>query len=111
MVAKEMGCEYFEISYPFMISELGLCIISNLEIQKPQSTKEGENESQNENKNLIKFTYDLKKIDLSDKAFELDNNIIRNGCKCFTCTKGYSRAYIHHLIKCNELNGKILVIM
>ena len=105
MIAKEIGCEYLEVCYPFIISEKGLCIVSNVE------NKNSNNNNLNNLKTYENFNFDLKKIDLSEKIYELDNNIIKEGCNCFTCSKGYSRAYIHHLIKCNELNGKILVIM
>ena len=54
---------------------------------------------------------DLKIMDLNELKYETNNEILKENCECFTCTKGYSKAYIHHLIKCNEINGKILLIM
>lgn len=109
MIAKEIGCEYLEVSYPFIVSETGSCIISDF-ISNEENLSDC-NVKINELKTYNTFDFDLKKLDLSDKIFELDNKIIKEGCNCFTCAKGYSRAYIHHLIKCNELNGKILIIM
>ena len=54
--------------------------------------------------------FDLKMNDLNDLKYETNNEILKENCQCFTCTKGYSKAYIHHLIKCNEINGKILLM-
>jgi len=115
MIAKEIGCEYLQLSYPFNISESGFCIISNFEDSDFVKSMVDKTEFKG---NVIKalgnhenFSFDLKKINLSEQKYEIDNNLIKKDCACFTCTKGYSRAYIHHLIKCNELNGKILVIM
>ena len=108
MISREIGCEYLEVSYPFIVSESGSCIVSDFLIDN--SALECSDRI-NELKANESFNFDLKNLDLSDKIYELDNSIIKEGCGCFTCSKGYSRAYIHHLIKCNELNGKILVIM
>jgi len=110
MFSREIGCEYLEVSYPFIISESGLCIVSDYLIDNSNNPVNS-SDRVDELKAYESFNFDLKKLDLSEKIYELDNNIIKEGCPCFTCTKGYSRAYIHHLIKCNELNGKILVIM
>ena len=54
---------------------------------------------------------DLKFIDLSQKEYLEDTRLIKDNCGCFTCTKGYTRAYIYHLIICNEINATILIIM
>jgi len=109
MISREIGCEYLEVSYPFNIPEIGACIVSDFLIKSDYSLNSGE--KINDLKTYESFNFDLKKIDLSQKIYDLDNEIIKEGCNCFTCSKGYSKAYIHHLIKCNELNGKILIIM
>jgi hypothetical protein len=112
MLAKEIGCEYLELSYPFKVSETGICILSDYQSQiSKRENAENKIKAIDTLKKLETFNYDLKSINLSEKKYELDNDIIKLGCECFTCTKGYSKAYIHHLIKCNELNGKILIIM
>ena len=42
------------------------------------------------------------------KAFhKFDESPIQEGCTCTACQK-YSRAYMHHLIKCNEMLGGML---
>lgn len=54
---------------------------------------------------------DLNNINILDDKFYEDHEIIEKNCKCFTCSNGYTKAYINHLFKCNELNGNILVLM
>ncbi|KAM3572043.1 hypothetical protein VYU27_005951 [Nannochloropsis oceanica] len=47
-------------------------------------------------------------VDLSKARFKHDPRPIDTSCGCETC-QNYSRAYIHHLIKANELLGGSLV--
>lgn len=44
-------------------------------------------------------------IDLARTAFKTDKAIIQKGCGCPACSKGYTRAYIHHLLKEKEILG------
>ena len=44
------------------------------------------------------------KINLKNLKFKEDFNPIENDCDCYTC-KHYTKAYIRHLITCNETNG------
>jgi len=55
--------------------------------------------------------FQINNINLNQEIFETDNTVILKNCKCFTCSNNYTKAYIHHLFKCNELNGTILLIM
>jgi len=52
-------------------------------------------------KNWAKFN----KIDLRKSEYAQDKQPIMKGCECYTCKNGYSRAYIGHLIKNNEMLG------
>lgn len=49
------------------------------------------------------------KINLLNAKFETDDRPIEEGCKCPTC-KNYSRAYIRHLLKANEMLGMRLMV-
>ena len=40
-------------------------------------------------------------------AFRTDFGPLEEDCDCYTCTH-YSRAYVHHLLKCREMNGATL---
>lgn len=110
MIAYEVGCRYFELSYPFDLSEKGQAIVSSMD---NGDLTNGHNEAAHMT-DLSKFSLnrlDIKTQNLYDKHFEKDTNVIDNNCSCFSCANKYTRAYIHHLLKCKELNGTILLIM
>lgn len=46
-------------------------------------------------------------ITMKKAVHKFDERPIQEGCTCTACTK-YSRAYMHHLIKCNEMLGGML---
>jgi len=50
------------------------------------------------------FTFNGK-IDILGAKFKMDKNPIEKGCKCYTC-KNHSVAYIRHLLKLGESEGK-----
>ena len=56
------------------------------------------------------FTWDGI-ININNKKYELDQRLIDPSCTCPVCGKGFSRAYIHHLIKANEILGLRLCVM
>jgi queuine tRNA-ribosyltransferase len=37
--------------------------------------------------------------------------VIEEGCDCFACTHGFSRAYVRHLERCHEILGAQLATM
>lgn len=45
------------------------------------------------------------KIDLRKSKHEFDQKPIMKGCGCEACSKGYTRAYLHHLFKTGEMLG------
>lgn len=108
MIGYEIGCRFFELSYPFDISENGVCLLSDFYPDFEGS----EMESNINNDSDVDFaSLDLKQINLNQKEFEKDIEVIKENCECFTCKARYTRAYIHHLLKCKELNANILIIM
>ncbi|PAF41673.1 tRNA guanosine(34) transglycosylase Tgt [Helicobacter sp. 11S03491-1] len=42
------------------------------------------------------------KISIKSSRYKLDDTPIDTSCDCYTC-KNYSRAYLHHLFRCNEI--------
>ena len=46
----------------------------------------------------------MGKLNLFNKRFELDHSPIEEGCACPACRR-YSRAYLRHLLKANEMLG------
>ncbi|MBR3323465.1 tRNA guanosine(34) transglycosylase Tgt [Candidatus Saccharibacteria bacterium] len=49
-----------------------------------------------------------KRINLKNACFTADFSPIEDDCDCYAC-KNYTRAYIHHLMKCNETFGATLL--
>ena len=47
----------------------------------------------------------FQKIDLRKSKFREDEKVLDKNCLCYTCRKGYSRAYLSHLIKEHEILG------
>jgi tRNA-guanine family transglycosylase len=94
-----MGCEYFEISYPFILADKGIAIQSRYD----SIIEAGKFDAL--------AGYDIKTIDLKSPNFENDHNILLKGCECFTCKSNLTRAYIHHLLKCHELNANTLLTL
>ena len=56
------------------------------------------------------FTWDGI-LNINNKKYELDDTPIDSSCDCPVCKSGYSRAYIHHLIKANEILGLRMCVM
>ncbi|MGA7296884.1 MAG: tRNA guanosine(34) transglycosylase Tgt [Rhodanobacteraceae bacterium] len=42
---------------------------------------------------------------IRNARFAQDTRVIEEGCDCYTCTRGFSRAYLRHLDRCNEILG------
>lgn len=49
-------------------------------------------------------------INLNNAKYELDSSPLDSGCDCPTCQK-FSRAYLRHLLKANEMLGMRLLVM
>ena len=48
------------------------------------------------------------RINLKNARFTEDFTPLEGDCDCYTC-KNYTRAYLHHLVKCDEAFGKTLL--
>lgn len=51
----------------------------------------------------FKSKYNKGRIQISNREFKNDLNPISKDCHCQTCQQGYSRSYLRHLFKTNEL--------
>ncbi len=51
------------------------------------------------------FNSDFQKgrLQIGNKQWEKDHTPIMQGCDCYTCRQGFTRAYLHHLYKTQEL--------
>jgi queuine tRNA-ribosyltransferase len=45
---------------------------------------------------------------IRNAKFASDTRVIEEGCDCYTCSNGFSRAYLRHLDRCNEILGSQL---
>jgi queuine tRNA-ribosyltransferase len=52
----------------------------------------------------LQSEYEKNRLLIGNKQFELDQLPIQDGCDCYTCANGYTRAYLHHLFKTKELS-------
>jgi queuine tRNA-ribosyltransferase len=52
-----------------------------------------------------------QQINFKAERFKLDQTVIEFGCDCWTCSEGYSRSYLRHLLKAGEtLGGQLLSV-
>jgi queuine tRNA-ribosyltransferase len=47
-------------------------------------------------------------VRIRNARYERDLRPIEEGCGCYACTNGYTRAYLRHLDRCNEMLAPIL---
>lgn len=47
--------------------------------------------------------YKNGRLNIGNQKFFTDENIIQEGCDCYTCENGYSRGYLNHLYRTKEL--------
>jgi queuine tRNA-ribosyltransferase len=47
-------------------------------------------------------------VRIRNARYEADLRPIEEGCGCYTCRHGYTRAYLRHLDRCNEMLAPIL---
>ncbi|MEP7185678.1 MAG: tRNA guanosine(34) transglycosylase Tgt, partial [Rhodanobacter sp.] len=48
---------------------------------------------------------------IRNAKFTTDTRVVEEGCDCYTCANGFSRAYLRHLDRCNEILGSQLATM
>ena len=50
-------------------------------------------------------------VRIRNAQYEKDLRPIEEGCDCYTCQQGFSRAYLRHLDRCNEMLAPILATL
>lgn len=88
------GVDLFDNSYAYMATKHACALV--FEVEDNEATQAE-----------VPTSYDL---DLADESYKTDFSPLRRGCVCLTCTK-HTRAYVHHLVKTNELLASILLMM
>lgn len=97
-----IGCSHFEISFPHIYAQEGMCLNINFD-------EFIVNKDYGKIKELENFDFKPDLMNLNDIKYLNETIDITKGCKCFSCLTGYKRSYLHHLFKCKELNGPIIV--
>jgi len=53
------------------------------------------------------FTH-FGQVRIRNAQYEQDLRTIEPGCACYTCRSGYTRSYLRHLDRCNEILASML---
>ena len=75
---------------------------------KNTSTNDLKNSINNLEKSINAKDYKEKRLNLKNAQFAEDFTPIEDDCDCYTC-QNYTKAYLHHLVKCDEAFGKTLL--
>jgi queuine tRNA-ribosyltransferase len=51
----------------------------------------------------FKSEFNKGRMNIANKRFKFEGEILQENCDCYTCKSGFSRAYLHHLFKAREL--------
>ncbi len=103
------GVDLFESWYPFKLAEGKFA----LDLSVPEESKVAETTLSIEEKKEMKEMFvkkEVKYVDFNEKAEEGKQVPIQKNCECFTC-KNHTRAYIDHLVQCDEMNWQMLLAM
>ncbi len=92
--AVESGADLFDCVAPTRIARMGGLYAGRLEKKRKGRGWE------------YKFVSEFEKgrLNIANNRFSRDNGVIVEGCGCYTCVNGYSRAYLRHLFVARELS-------
>lgn len=57
------------------------------------------------------FYKDMQEFSILDSTLEFDFSVLDKNCHCYTCSSGYTCAYLHHLLKNTPLLAQRLLIL
>lgn len=60
---------------------------------------------------LVKGANMKFRMNLRNQKYKTDHTVIDKTCDCHTCTNGYTRAYLNHLIKAGEQTAQTLITL
>ena len=89
------GYDMFDCVAPTRLARNGTLYFGELKINNPTTQQP----------NNIEFhsIYQNGRLQIGNAQFKDDHQVIQEDCDCFTCQSGYSRAYLRHLFKTQEL--------
>lgn len=83
-----MGFDMFDCVGPTRLARNGTLYVGELDLtDKPRFVS----------------PYNKARLQIGNAPFATDQQPIQPGCDCYTCTQGYTRAYLHHLFRTQEL--------
>jgi queuine tRNA-ribosyltransferase len=89
LAAIESGADLFDCVAPTRLARMGHLYYGRLRVSKKG----------------WKFESEFRKgrLNIGNAQFRLDKKSIQKDCDCYTCRKGFSRAYLNHLFRAREL--------
>lgn len=91
--AVRAGYDMFDCVAPTRLARNGALYVGHLE------------NLTNADPNRWKFSspFSHGRLQIGNAQYIQDPSVIQEGCDCWTCTQGFTRAYLHHLYKTQEL--------
>jgi queuine tRNA-ribosyltransferase len=88
-----MGFDMFDCVGPTRLARNGALYHGQLVVDKTQAQP-------------VRFISDFPKsrLPIGNRQFASDHLVLQEDCDCWTCTHGYTRAYLHHLYRAKELS-------
>lgn len=111
LFAVELGIDIFDSSYAYLAVQRQSALTFNFKLKgtTDSSLLYIQNEKSQSADALCETTFPFE-TSLSDTRFKEDARALLSDCSCYTCTN-YSRAYLHHLCKTDELLGQTLLAL
>ena len=101
------GVDFFDTSYVYHISELGLALtFNNLLDDEAAVTEEVPSKLEKNGAEEIGLLH----VDLNNVQYKNDFGPLHKGCSCYACRK-HSRGYVNHLLATKELLAGVLLVI
>lgn len=84
------GVDMFDCVAPTRLARNGALYVGQLEFKSGQDP-------------VFRSDYSRGRLSIGRRDFATDRQPIQTDCDCYTCRSGYSRAYLHHLYRTQEL--------
>lgn len=88
--AVRAGFDMFDCVAPTRLARNGALYAGELRGELPQEWR-------------FESEFSHGRLPIGNARFAKDRDVIWPGCDCWTCTQGFTRAYLHHLYKAGEL--------
>jgi len=98
------GADMFDCVAPTRLARTGNLYNGSLKL-KSESRQDSTWQVDFESKPELRYSSDFSRgrVVISQTRFTQDRGVIMEGCGCYTCSAGFTRAYLRHLFKAREL--------